>query len=99
MENTSLAITTEYVRCFLAFIGKGIWWPAGLRLKMAREALDPQDVIYVLTHGDVTEAEKETAHGTTMCMIGHTCDDVLIRVKFWSDPNQMEFRVLDVERI
>lgn len=99
MADTSLAITTEYVKCFLAFIGKGIWWPEAIRLKLAKEALDSQDVIYVLTHGDVVESEKETAHGTTMCMIGQTCDDVRIRVKFWSDINQAEFRILEVERI
>lgn len=99
MADASLAITTEYVKCFLALMGKGIWWPDHVRNQLAGEDLDAQDITHVLTHGDVVGAEKETADGTTMTMIGYTCDDVRVRVKFWADGNQLSLRILDVARI
>lgn len=99
MAEASLAITTEYVKCFLALMGKGITWPEKVRLQLGGEALDPLDVTHVLSHGDVVESEKETADGTTMVMIGYTCDDVRVRIKFWSDVNQLSLRILDVTRI
>lgn len=99
MADASLAITTEYVKCFLALFGTGFYWPESVLHALAEQHLDTLDVMYVLTHGDVVESEKETADGTTMTMIGRTCDDVLIRIQFWSDMNQMDFRILKVTRI
>lgn len=99
MAEASLAITTEYVKCFLALIGKDISWPEVVRHRLAEEDLDPLDVTHVMTHGDAVESEKETAYGTTIVMIGYTCDDVRIRVKFWADMNQLSLRILDVARI
>lgn len=99
MSEASLAITTEYVKCFLALMGKGIHWPDIVLLNLAAENLDRVDVTHVLTHGDVVECEKEAADGTYMVMIGSTCDDVLIRVKFWTDLTQLSLRILEVSRI
>lgn len=99
MADASLAITTEYVKCFLALFGTGIYWPEKVLRALAGDNLETLDVMYVLTHGDVVESEKETADGATMTMIGQTCDDVQIRVTFWSDINQMDFRILAVTRI
>lgn len=99
VPEVSLAITTEYVKCFLALMGKGIYWPEAVLARLAGEQLDPLDVTHVMAHGDVVEAEKETADGTIMVMIGHTCDDVLLRVKFWADSNQLTLRIMEVTRL
>ena len=99
MADALLAITSEYVRCFLALIGKDIWWPEAVRQKLLKQGLSPLDVTYVMTHGQVRESEKESAHGTAFVMIGTTCDDVQIRVEFWADPNEVTLRVVDVEVI
>ena len=99
MVDTSLAITTEYVKCFLALMGKGFWWPDVVLEMLAKEQLEPIDVTYVMSHGDVIGTEKETADGTFYTMVGSTCDDVRIRVNFWADGNQMVLRVLEVNRI
>ena len=98
MAEASLAITAEYVKCFLALMGKGIFWPDLVTGKLAQMGLDRLDVTHVMTHGEVVACEKEDANGTKMVMVGHTCDDVLIRVTFWSDVNQLTLRILDVER-
>lgn len=99
MADASLAITTEYVRCFLALMGKGVFWPDEVIKQLAMHGLDRLDVTHVLTHGDVVEAEKETANGTTMAIIGYTCDDVHIRIDFWTDHSQLSLRILNIARI
>lgn len=99
MADALLAITTEYVKCFLALMGKGIWWPEDVSNRLAQQGLDPHDVTYVMTHGDAVDTKKETADGTIITMIGYTCDDVRIRVRFWSDFNQLSLRILDVSLI
>lgn len=99
MADALLAITTEYVKCFFALMGKGIWWPDEVLSRLGQQGLDRHDATYVMTHGDAIKTEKETADGTTIVMVGYTCDDVHIRVKFWADINQLSLRVLDVSRI
>jgi len=99
MADASLAITQEYVKCFLALMGKGVFWPEDVRLSLPNQGLDQLDVMYVMSHGEVIEAEKETADGTIYIMIGNTCDDVPIRTEFWADLNQLSLRILSVERI
>ena len=99
MADASLPITTEYVRCFLALMGKGFWWPDEVLRRLPEQGLDTLDVTYVLADGDVVTTEKETADGTTMVTIGYTCDEERIKVKFWTDPNQLTLRILDVARI
>lgn len=96
MADTSLAITTEYVQCFMALIGKGISWPDAVVQSLVKQGLDRLDVTYVMTHGGVVEVEKETADGTNFVMVGKTCDDVHVRVEFWADVNQLSLRILDV---
>lgn len=99
MAEALLAVTTEYVKCFLALMGKDFIWPEHVRLQLAAEGFDPLDVTHVLIHGDVVESEKETADGVTMVVIGHTCDDVRIRVRFWADTDQFTLRVSEVTMI
>jgi hypothetical protein len=99
MADPLLAITTEYVQCFFALMGKGVWWPKATRRQLVEQDLSWLDVTYVITHGDVIEAEKETADGTTVTIIGYTCDDERLRIKFWADPNQLSLRILDVSRL
>jgi hypothetical protein len=99
MADASLAITTEYVKTFLAMFGKGIAWPDCVRSSVASQGLCPLDVMYIMTHGSVVETDKETTDGTNFIMIGETCDDVRVRVRFWADPNQLSMRILDVDRI
>lgn len=99
MADPSLAITSEYVQCFLAMAGKGISWPNRVMNALSSQDLHPLDVTYVIAHGEVVEAEKETADGTTYVMVGETCDDVQLSVKFHLNGDQMEFRILNVSRI
>jgi hypothetical protein len=96
MAEASLAITTEYVRCFFALMGKAVSWPEKMSPSLASIGLDALDVIHVVTHGDATESDKETADGSTMVLVGYTCDQVLIRVKIWIDVNQFNLRILNV---
>jgi hypothetical protein len=99
MADASLAITTEYVKTFLAMIGKGIAWPDSVKVLIDSQDLHQLDVLHVMTHGTVVASDKETADGATFLMIGTTTDDVQIRVEFWADPNQLSMRILDVSRI
>lgn len=99
MAEVQLAITKEYIRCFLALMGKGIFWPEALLASLARQGLDPLDVTYVMTHGDPVGVEKEDAYGTLFEVIGTTCDDDCVRVLFWADPNQLDLRIIEVERM
>ena len=96
MADTSLAITTEYVRCFLALVGKGISWPDKVLTSLREEGVHPLDVTYVITHGDVVETEKENADGANFVIIGETCDDIRLRVEIWLDPNELDYRILSV---
>jgi hypothetical protein len=97
MAETSLAITTEYVRCFLALMGKDIAWPQSVLQKLTALPLDRLDVTHVITHGQVVNSEKESADGTVFIISGETCDELAIRVTFWADPNQMSLRIIDVD--
>jgi len=99
MADALLAITTEYVKCFLALVGKDIWWPEFVLQRLRSHGLYPLDVTYVMTHGEVVATEKEEADGTNFWMTGITCDDVSIRVEFRVEPDLMTLRILDVERI
>jgi hypothetical protein len=95
MADTSLAVTTEYVQCFMKLIGKGIAWPEAVVESLLERGLHRLDVTHVITHGDVVEI-KENADGKTLVMIGRSCEDVLIRVEFWADENQRKLRIMDV---
>lgn len=98
MADTSLAITTEYVRCFMALVGKGISWPESVLKSLSENGLHPLDVTYVITHGDVLETDKETADGANFVLVGETCDEVRICVELWLDPNELNYRILSVNR-
>lgn len=97
MAETVLAITTEYVKCFLALMGKGFFWPDRVLERLANLQLTVVDVTHVMTHGQVVESEKESADGTAFSMVGETCDDVRILVRFWLDQNQIRVRIVDVD--
>lgn len=99
MPETALAITTEYVRCFLALIGTNVIWPESVLRQMRHDDIDPVDVMHVLTHSDVIDCEKETADGATMVTEGFDCDETGLRVEFWAHPDQMRLRILAVARI
>jgi hypothetical protein len=99
MADTSLAITTEYVRCFMAMVGKGISWPDRVLETLRREGLHQLDVTYVITHGEVANADKESADGANFVIIGETCDDVRISVEVWLDNSQLDYRVVEVSRL
>jgi len=99
MADASLAITTEYVRCFLALIGKGISWPDEVLKSLREDGLHQLDVTHVITHGDVVELEKECAYGTEFAIVGETCDEVEIRVDVWLEPNDLDYRILSVTRL
>lgn len=98
MADALLAITREYIKCFLALMGKGIYWPDLVLQSMRQQGLDCLDVTHVMSHGEAIDTEKDTADGTTYTMIGTTCDDIEIRVAFWADINQLDLRILDVKR-
>lgn len=99
MADTSLAITTEYVRCFMALVGRGVSWPDCVSESLRQQDLHQLDVTYVITHGDVVETDKETADGANFVIIGETCDDVQLRVEIWLDPNELDYRILSVSRL
>lgn len=99
MADTSLAITTEYVRCFLALVGKGISWPDKVLDSLHEQDLHQLDVTYVITHGEVVESEKESAYGTNFVIVGETCDEVQVRVEVWLEPNELDYRILSATRL
>jgi L-cysteine desulfidase len=78
-------------------MGKGIFWPDSVVQQLAQMKLSPLDVTHVLSHGEVIRCDKEDEDGTKMVMIGETCDEIYIRVSFWSDDNQLTMRILNVE--
>lgn len=99
MADALLAITTEYVKCFLVLVGKDICWPEFVLQQLRLHGLDPLDVTYVIAHGEVVATEKEDAYGTNFWMTGKTCDDASIRVEFRIEPDETTLRIRNVERI
>lgn len=99
MAEALIAVTTEYVKCFLALMGKGFIWSEHVRRQLAEDGLDALDVTHVIVHGDIVSSDKETADGVKMVMLGHTCDEVCIRVKFWMDTDRFNVRILSVTKV
>jgi hypothetical protein len=99
MATQSLAITTDYVRAFLALVGTAITWPDVIVQRLAGDGLDRLDVMHVLKTGDVVKSEKENTYGVDMVVVGTTCDEVKLRVDFWTDGNSVQIRIASVQLI
>ena len=99
MADNSLAIATEYVRNFTAFMRTEISWPEAVLSILVVQKLDMSDVLDILKHGTVVECEKEMADEAEMVSEGYTGDAVRLRVCFWVDINQVQLRVRSVQRI
>jgi len=99
MADKLLAITTEYVRSFLALWQSELGWPVSVFKQVNELGLDMFDVLQVLKEGEVIECEKEIANGARMVIDGWTCDNVHVIVEVWTELNKPTIRLRNIKVI
>jgi hypothetical protein len=97
MADNTLAVTSEYIRGFVALYHTEMSWPDDLTSSLANQGLDILDVLHVLKHGQVIYSEKETADGVEMASEATTPDGISLIVKFWIDVNSIRLRIRSVK--